>query len=616
MKVKDLLLKFKEIPGRLYKYFFRPNVTMSNSRLNAYTTCPLKYRYSYEEGLKGFPSSHLHFGSVVHEALEQYHAKFDLKGKQGTFDDLMKEYEEAWDRIKEDMLQQVSGPPLRRWKVALSEAEVSEEDIEQTLSDLTTIYEDEEEEESFRERGVRMLENYFKDNQTNPNDIIALEKPLTITHRGIDILAYLDRIERTPEGEIEVVDYKTGKKTKGEEDIMLGGDTQAMIYTMMVEKKWKQKLKNFYFYYLSNRNRVACNPHDNLIKDTFEDIQETVKNIKYENFDPDPGALCDWCDYQVICEEWKGKMSEYKGIFRKAKNDEGRMGFSYSKMSAFQKCPYNYRKLYVDNVAPKPQPFFAIGHSCHETFEEFFTYPYQPSLKQLRRMFEDNWHSEGYKTREEERENFEKGWQWVKNYYNKYVDGQYIQAYAVEPYFQLPIGDDYVIIGYIDRLQKNPDGTFQILDYKTDPKMRSQEEVDGDLQLTSYYWAMKQFGIDVKSLSLEFLKFTDRIVTTRTDEDIPVFINEVNETISTMVKKQQELEKFKDFPKKKREEKAVELFPPKINKYCGGCDHLIGCPKEQKIRTEYKDKVMNLQEEPMPEPDLDEEESEEDKYGR
>ena len=597
--LKNILKKAGVIVKNLFRFFFRPQITMSNARLNMYSTCPLKYKYSYEKGLKGFPSCYLHFGSVIHSALKNFHSKFDMKGEQGTLDDLIKEYEKLWDELKEDMIMSVSGPPTNRWRVALAEAKSSESEIKRTLKRLNTIYISSEEEEEFKKRGVEMLENYFKDNQTNPNKIIAVEKALTLTIKGLDILGYIDRIERTPEREIEVVDYKSGKRTKTEEAILLGGDPQAIIYTMLVEKKWKRKLKNFYFHYLSNRTKVPCNIPKRLIDDTFDKLALTAKNIKYQKFEPSPGPLCGWCDYEVICPSWGGKMAPFRGIFR-ATRERGRMTFSYSKMSMYKNCPYNYKKLYIDKETPKPKNFFAIGHSCHETMEEFFSYPYQSSVRKMRKMYERNWHSEGYKDAAEEQRYFEDGWRWLENYYKKYIDGQYIQAEALELYFQLPIGNDYVVIGYMDRLQKNPDGTYEIFDYKTDPKLRAPEELKDDLQLTAYYWAMKQLGIEVDRLSLEFLQFNQRVSTKRTPEDIPPFVAECNKVVGEMAKREEEL--------KREPEKADELFPPMINKYCGGCDHLIGCPKEKEIRTVYKDKIMNLQDKPISEPEESDEE--------
>jgi len=589
LKIKFLYNKIKLAVLDIYRYFFRPNVVMSNSRLNSYSICPKKYSFYYEEGLKGFPSSYLHFGSAVHAALKEYHEKFDLKGEQGTFDDLMKEYEKVWDELKSDMIDSVSGPPLHRWKVALADSEISDEETESVLNRLTVIYRDDKEEEEFRKLGVKMLEEYFRDNQTNPNKIIALESPLNLTMKGLDLIAYIDRIEKTPEGEIEIVDYKTGKRTKDSESIKLGGDKQSIIYSMMLEKKWKKKLKNFYYYYLSNRTKVPCKLPDRLKENTFSELVETANNIKYQRFDARPGPLCGWCDYEVVCPEWKGARAPFRGIFREAR-ERGRMTFSYSKMGCYKNCPYNYKKLYVDKIAPKPRHFFAIGHSCHETFEDVYKRPYQVSLKQLRKIFEKHWHSEGYPTAEMEQQYFNEGWKWVENYWKKFIDGQYRPAHAVELFFQLPIGNDYVVIGYIDRIDKSPDGKFQIRDYKTDPKMRDQEAVDKDMQLTFYYWAMRQLGIEVDELSLEFLKFNERISTSRSPEDIPAFIEEVNKVVGAMAHAEKE---YALHP-----ERGDQLFPPKWNKYCGGCDHLEGCPLENDIRTKYKDKVMNLEDRP------------------
>lgn len=606
-RIKYVFLKTTDFLKDVYRFFFRPLVTMSNSRFSIYSNCPLKYSYYYEQGIKGFPNPHLHFGSAVHAALNKYHAKFDLRGEQGTLDDLIKEYEKAWDDLKEDMLNSISGSMAHKWRVALSEAGSAKAEMEDTLDRLSTIYVNDEEEERFKKRGVNILDDYFKDNQTNPNRIIALEKSLNMTFKGLDIMGYIDRIEKTPEEEIEVVDYKTGERLLEEEHIARGEDPQSMIYTMLVEKKWGKKLKNFYYYYLSKRKKVPCIPLPRHIEKNFENLVDTANYIKYERFKPAPGPLCDWCDYEIICPEWKGKLAPFKGIF-KASGERARIAFSYSKMSTYKNCPYNYKKLYIDKMRPKPKSFFSIGHTCHETFEEFFSYPYQSSVHKLRKMYEKHWHSEGYKNEQEESEYFEQGWNWVKNYYDKFINGQYIRAHAVEFYFQLPIGNDYVINGFIDRLQKNRDGTFQIFDYKTDPKIRTQNEVDGDLQLTSYYWAMNQFGIEVGSMSLEFLKFSERITTRRNPEDIPLFIDEVNKTVGEMAYKQEEL--------MKHPEKEEELFPPSINKYCGGCEQLKGCPKEREIRTIHKEEIMNLDDEPKAEPEKeDKEEKEEEKYG-
>ncbi|MFH1415537.1 MAG: PD-(D/E)XK nuclease family protein, partial [Elusimicrobiota bacterium] len=103
-RILFFLEKLTGILNHIYSYFFRGRVTMSHSRYNMYNICPLKYKLYYEDGLKNFPSSHLHLGSVVHAALKEYHEKFDMKGKQGTLSDLLGIYQNSWDEVKEEMI--------------------------------------------------------------------------------------------------------------------------------------------------------------------------------------------------------------------------------------------------------------------------------------------------------------------------------------------------------------------------------------------------------------------------------------------------------------------------------------------------------------------------------
>ncbi|MFC1745998.1 RecB family exonuclease, partial [Candidatus Riflebacteria bacterium] len=106
-------------------------------------------------------------------------------------------------------------------------------------------------------------------------------------------------------------------------------------------------------------------------------------------------------------------------------------------------------------------------------------------------------HQEGFQDKEQSDEWFATAEKHLQKYYDKYMAEQQIQpAYMVEPYFELPLeskkGRKVILEGYIDRIDKLAEG-YEILDYKTEPKIRSQEEVDSDLQLAIYFAAGKKF---------------------------------------------------------------------------------------------------------------------------
>ena len=56
------------------------------------------------------------------------------------------------------------------------------------------------------------LESYQKWSSSNPNEIVALELPFTTYIGGFKVNGVIDRLEKTPEGEYVVIDYKTGGK--------------------------------------------------------------------------------------------------------------------------------------------------------------------------------------------------------------------------------------------------------------------------------------------------------------------------------------------------------------------------------------------------------------------
>ncbi len=256
-----------------------------------------------------------------------------------------------------------------------------------------------------------------------------------------------------------------------------------------------------------------------------------------------------------------------------------RIRLSYSKLSSYKRCPRAWKKVYLDGISSRPRPFFSFGTAVHEAFEHFFDPEGEkkPTLKHLLALWDTAFreHPEGYHDEEERRKYFRRGVEMLKEYYEKNLSGgRYQPAYSIEDYFEVPLGENAVMAGFIDRIDRLDDGSFEILDYKTEPTRRSQEEVDKDDQLTIYFWAGREvFNLEIKQLSLLMLNFNERMVTTRKPEDIPIIVGAIDVVAVEMKEKirrhQEEHEPSED---------ECVYFPPKKNKYCRGCDHLDSCP--------------------------------------
>ncbi|OGH56434.1 MAG: hypothetical protein A3I06_05940 [Candidatus Lindowbacteria bacterium RIFCSPLOWO2_02_FULL_62_12] len=370
-------------------------------------------------------------------------------------------------------------------------------------------------------------------------------------------------------------------------------------------------------------------------------IEQVQDGIRRNEFSTARGALCGWCEYQSGCPAW----CRYRDICKDTCKDEyhckrwfdektGRLvegrppdmtheeylrrieakyevtdrslfRLSFSKMNSYELCPMNYRKLYLDHVSPKPKSFFSIGLSFHQTMEDLYAYhgPHQqPSLKMLLDLFRKKWISAGYRSREEEDFNFRRGLRMCEDYYEAYIDGAYKPAGAAEDYFEFKLGRT-LLCGFIDRVDMNEDGSISIIDYKTNPKLYTQEELDEDQQMTIYYLAaregklesVKYKPVEVKQFIFQFVNFCKDLVATRDASYLGALQDRVRQFTEEMEWRQKVYKDSKFDPRA-----GMLLFPPQDNKYCQSCDHHHLCPLKtdmtltgevQKKGTQFEDGV-------------------------
>lgn len=95
-------------------------------------------------------------------------------------------------------------------------------------------------------------------------------------------------------------------------------------------------------------------------------------------------------------------------------------------------------------------------------------------------------------------------------------------------------------VGYVDRVDRAPDGSTQIVDYKTG-RSRSQADVDADAQLTAYAFGCARGGLrdpatgetlpPASRLGLYFAESGELLWTTRTNEQLAAFETGLVETV-------------------------------------------------------------------------------------
>jgi len=543
MRIKQL---FRKISA-----FFTSAGTLSPGKISAYLACPKKYQYQYLSAKKSYASSHyLSFANSLQDAVEVMHSD-DIAGL---------DEKEIFEILK------------NCWK--------------------SQGYSSSGQEDSFWLAGLRMLVDYMNKNRFFRNRIIGVKENVSGKFAGYLFNVRFGQVSKNPDGKIEVVQFKTGKRFQNEAS--LRSDIPSVINYSVALQRWGGKLASYSVYNLYHGVKIAVEPSEKDRADCEKTVADTVKKIKLGYFAPQQGPLCSWCEFASVCPARKllPDPRAYKRVL-----ESKRLAMSYSKFSLYKNCPRNYKRIYVDKISTKPRHFFSIGLTVHKAMEDLYSYDGigEPSLKFLLSSYEKNWESGGYESEEQEKAFFDDGMEWMKNYYEKYMKGQWKKAWKTEPYFEAPIqgphiGAGHLLVGFIDRIEDNGDGTYSIYDYKTDPLLRTQEEVDNDLQLTMYSWVCeKYFGIKIKEAALVFFRFNKIIKTSRRDEDYKNMLELIDRLCAGIL---QNTEEAASLPR----EEADKLFMPTINKYCGGCDFLDECPRKEEILRKKPSEVMNISE--------------------
>jgi putative RecB family exonuclease len=173
---------------------------------------------------------------------------------------------------------------------------------------------------------------------------------------------------------------------------------------------------------------------------------------------------------------------------------------SYSSLTTYEYCPRRYAFRYVEHLPGEVAPGqFAFGSAIHKAFEVFVRERIrahaegspEPDLDVLRRACDDVLDRAGLEPDELARMLAAAGP--VLERFLRHEAADLSVPVAAELGFGVDIGlpadsGSIRFVGYIDRVDRAPDGTTEITDYKTG-RPRSQAEVDADRQLTAYAYA-------------------------------------------------------------------------------------------------------------------------------
>src|SRR5437867_9435250 len=186
--------------------------------------------------------------------------------------------------------------------------------------------------------------------------------------------------------------------------------------------------------------------------------------------------------------------------------EETPIRLSYSSISTYELCPLEYKFRYVEGKPGRRTPALGFGETLHEALRRFHAQPVPvaPKLEQLLGYLDEAWDSTAYRNEQEERA-YRNHAQEVLISYHRDNAASFRVPVALEQRFQIDV-DGVTVSGVIDRMDRHPDGAYEIVDYKTSRRLPARKYVETDLQLSIYYLAAWEvWGILPERLTLYFL---------------------------------------------------------------------------------------------------------------
>ncbi len=248
--------------------------------------------------------------------------------------------------------------------------------------------------------------------------------------------------------------------------------------------------------------------------------------------------------------------------------------YSNSKINTFETCPYQYKLHYIDKIEPEiTQTIEAfMGDLVHRTLELMYKnkkFKKRVEKKILIKFYRDLWEKEYSDdiliAKEDEglkADNYRKmGEKFISDYYDSHKkEDMTILGLETQDRLTLPDGNLWHV--RIDKLGCEGD-TYFVCDYKTNARIKLQEEADSDRQLAMYSIWGKDKLKDAKKVSFKWhmLAFDKEITSERTDEQLKALQQEVMEII-------QEIE----------EATKENDFPTNTTKLCDYCLYKSECP--------------------------------------
>lgn len=254
---------------------FEPPRSLSPSKVTSFRDCALAFRFNSIERLPDLPTIWTVKGTLVHRVLEGLF--WSHRPGQRTIAAAASELDTAWAELQSD-------PDYLSLALAPGDAD------------------------AFRADAEHLVQNYFLLEDPNEINPIGIELTLEARVGSMRLRGIIDRLDLTPEGELVVIDYKTGRAPgQAYEQAKLVG---VHIYALLCQEVLGRRPVQVKLLHLKEPTTIIAEPSEQALRGQRQKAVAVWSAIEraceHEDFRPRTSPLCNFCRFQAFCPAYGG----------------------------------------------------------------------------------------------------------------------------------------------------------------------------------------------------------------------------------------------------------------------------------------------------------------------
>jgi len=241
--------------------------TLSASAIDNYKLCPLRFKLDRDWRIPGEVSGALQYGASMHRVLRTYYDSI----KAGR----PKSQEEILQLFRDDLRSEAIADPYQH--------------------DL------------YEAQGLAQLREFVAAAEGDAAEVLHTEEYFNIKIGMTTLVGRIDRMDRVGEGQVVIVDYKTGKP-KSQEDA--DESLQLSLYALAAREKWGYVPERLAFHNLDGNTMISTARSAIQLEEAQIEVEKIAAKIADGKFEPKVGYHCNSCAYRGICPRTEKRVPE------------------------------------------------------------------------------------------------------------------------------------------------------------------------------------------------------------------------------------------------------------------------------------------------------------------